>query len=38
MGQNLSLDTGDLYILNSSIEKMNNIKDPKTKDVFQNIL
>ena len=38
LGQNVSIDAGDLYILNSSLTRLEEIKDPKTKAVFQLIL
>lgn len=38
MGQNLAIDTGDLFILNSCLERLNQIRHPQTKAVFQDIL
>jgi hypothetical protein len=38
LGQNISIDAGDLYILNSALEWLDQIKDPKTKAVFKLIL
>lgn len=38
LGQNISIDAGDLYILNSALERLDQIKDQKTKAVFKLIL
>lgn len=38
LGQNVSIDAGDLYILNSSLQRLEEIKDPNTKAVFKLIL
>jgi hypothetical protein len=38
MGQNLAIDTGDLFILNSCLDRLTQIKHPQTKAVFRDIL
>lgn len=38
LGQTVSIDAGDLYILNSSLQRLAEIKDPRTQAVFKLIL
>jgi len=38
LGQSIALYTGDLFILKSSIKKLNQIKDQRTKAVFKDII
>lgn len=38
LGQTLGMITGDLFILDLCVAKLNEIKDEKTKAVFENIV
>lgn len=38
LGNTLSMITGDLYILDLCLKKMEEIKDSKTKEVFKNLI